>query len=90
MEEAQEHRGGPENMDLHMCMYVTATAESHHWFLASFEGAKSTGELMLVEADAEPEEDAKQLPKRRALSDELWPGSSMRRIPQSDTESRQA
>lgn len=55
-----------------------------------FRGCKNTGELMLVEADAEPEEDAKQLPKRRALSDELWPGSSMRRIPQSDTESRQA
>lgn len=75
MEEAQEYRGGPENMYLHMCMYVTATTESCHWFLASFEGAKSTGELMLVEADAEPEGVAKQLPPRRPLSDELWPGS---------------
>lgn len=30
MEEAKEHRGGPENMYLHMCMYVTATTESRH------------------------------------------------------------
>lgn len=46
MEEAQEHRGGPENMYLHMCMYVTATIESRHWFHASFEGVKSTGECV--------------------------------------------